>query len=102
MASISKKRVKLGQASGPEIELIVSGDEDYAHYETPDGYAVVYDAAKGLFCHARLVNGCLEPTSLPASQPPSLESTPHEQESAEVRRKKTEARRISRGRAAGD
>ena len=51
------ERAFLGQANGPDVELVVYGTELYARYETLDGYSVVYDETLGLFCYARIVAG---------------------------------------------
>jgi hypothetical protein len=93
-------RIKLGQANGPEVELYVDGDEWYATYHTPDGHAVVYDPGRGLFCHARLVNGRFESTGVPSTDPaPADAAPPHSEESPAVREARTaesQARRAPR------
>ena len=97
MSSIRGERVRLGQADGREIELVVSGNEDYARYETPAGHAVIYDDA-GLFVYARLVNGRFASTGVPADQPPPAGVGVHEEESPEVRSERSAARRSARER----
>ena len=59
MVGVFGEKVLLGQANGPDVDLIVRGTELYATYETPDGYPAVYDDALGLFCYARVVDGDL-------------------------------------------
>jgi hypothetical protein len=97
MSAIRGERVKVGQANGPDIELIVSGDEFYAHYETPEGHSVIYDPERGLFCYAKLVNGRFESTGIPADQPAPVGTPLHEKESAVVRREKASKRAAERG-----
>ncbi len=97
MSSIRGERVALGQSNGREIELVVSGNEDYARYETPAGYAVIYDDA-GVFVYARLVNGRFTSTGVPADQPPPAGLALHEEESPEVRIERSQARRSARER----
>jgi hypothetical protein len=38
------------QENGPDVELVVFGDEFYARCETRDSYPVVYDTDPGLSC----------------------------------------------------
>ena len=97
MTAVSGQTQSLGQADGSEIELVVFGNEDYARYETPAGYSVVYDAARGAFFYARLLDGKLVSMGIPASAPPPEGAALHAVESAEVRRERTEARRAGRG-----
>jgi len=93
MVSIEEQKVCLGQANGPDVELIVTGTELYATYRTPDGFPVVYDDSLGLFCYARLQGGQLVSTGVPvtATPPPNLER--NVEESGAVRTHKIEERR---------
>ena len=50
MTGLFNQKVSLGQGDGSEVELIVSGNPLYATYETVDGYPVVYDDERELFC----------------------------------------------------
>jgi len=100
MTAIRGERVRLGQADGTEIELVVSGNEDYAHYETPSGYAVIEDS--GMFVYARLVDGRFVSTGVPADREPPPGVAPHERESAAVRLEKSAARRAARDRRGGE
>jgi len=86
------ERASLGQANGPDVELIVTGSELYATYETLDGFPVVYNDALGLFCYARLVEGKFESTDVPVSQPPPAGVERHARESDAVRQQKIAAR----------
>jgi hypothetical protein len=97
MTAVSGQTVTLGQADGSEVELVVFGDEDYARYETPAGYSVVYDEAAGAFFYARVVDGRLVSMGVRASEAVPSGAAMHAVESAEVRREKAEARRARRG-----
>jgi hypothetical protein len=54
MTGMFGQRAMLGQGRGPDVELVVDGNEWYANYETPAGYSVIYDDERGLFCYARV------------------------------------------------
>jgi hypothetical protein len=88
MSGVNKMRVSLGQANGPEVELIVTGTREYATYETPDGAPAIYDDARGLFCYARVVAGEYQSTGVAVTElvPPGV--VLHAQESNEVRNRK--------------
>jgi hypothetical protein len=96
MTAVSGEKARLGQADGTEVELVVFGNEDYARYETPDGYSVVYDDAQGAFFYAHLVDGRLVSLGVRASEPPPPGAAAHVRESPEVRRERAEARRAER------
>lgn len=102
VTSVPREPVRLGQANGPDVELCVDGDEWYADYHTPDGHPVVYDPERGLFCHARLVDGRFESTGVPLTRPAPAGSAPlHARETPAVRQARTaesHARRASRAR----
>ena len=57
MSAIFGEILRFGQPDGPDIQLIVTGDELHARYETLDGYIAVYDSDRRLFCYAVLVHG---------------------------------------------
>ena len=97
MGALYGQRVTVGQAQGPDVELIVYGDEFYARYETPDGYPVVYDTERGQFSYARLDEGRFVSTGVPATAPPPPGMVRHAQEDPEVRQEK--AGRRARARA---
>ena len=59
MSAIFGETLIFQQENGPDVDLVVFGDEFYSRYETGDGYTVLYDAAKGLFCYATLQDGRL-------------------------------------------
>jgi hypothetical protein len=93
MVGINGEKVSLGQANGPDVELIVTGTELYATYETPEGYPAIYDDRQGLFCFARLVEGKYESTSVPITANPPADVERHAQESTAVRSAKITERR---------
>jgi hypothetical protein len=92
MSGIFGERVTFGQENGPDVELRVWGDEHYARYETPEGFPVVYDDQRGLFCYARVESGAYASTGTPVSEPPPAAAVRHATESAEVRQAKAAAR----------
>ena len=100
MTSAPRGLVRLAQASGPDVELQVEGDEWDATYETPSGRPAVYDEGLGLFCYARLTEGRFTSTGVSVSDlPPAEAAPPHSEESPEARHTRaaqTRARRIAR------
>lgn len=92
LTGVFGEKVSLGQANGPDVELIVRGTEMYATYETPDGFPVVYDDARGVFCFARVVDGQFESTGISVASPPPAGMERHAAESDLVRARKIEAR----------
>ena len=91
MSAIFGEKVALGQRDGPEVELIVFGDEFYARYESIDGYSAVYDEGRGLFCYASLVDGAFVSSGVPINAPPPLGALLHAKESDAVRQSKSAA-----------
>jgi M6 family metalloprotease-like protein len=75
----------LGQENGPDVELVVFGDESYARHETKDGYTVVYDGERGLFCYAALRKGRFVSTGESIDGPPPADTRRHLKESEAVR-----------------
>ncbi len=97
MTGVFGQPATLSQEKGPEIELVVFGDEWYSWYETPAGYPVLYDETKGLFCYAILADGRFLSTGVPVNEelPPGVQK--HARESPEVRREKIRQKRVARG-----
>jgi hypothetical protein len=89
------QRVTLGQGKGPDVDLIVYGDEFYARYETPEGYPAVYDDARGQFVYALLKDGQFVSSGVPVTAPPPKEAVPHVEEAPQVRQEKA-ARKAAR------
>jgi len=91
MTAIHGEKLTFGQRNGPDVELVVFGDEFYARYESLEGYPVIYDEARGLFCYAALADGAFVSTGQPASGPPPLGAVVHGKESDAVRTTKRAA-----------
>jgi len=91
MAALFGEQVTLGQENGPEIELLVWGDEHYARYETPDGYSVVYEPDAGLFMYAYIEDGAFASSGIPATADPPEGAVLHGVESPEVRLARAQA-----------
>ncbi len=92
MSAIFNEYLIFHQENGPNVELIVNGDEFYARYETTDGYSVVYDLNLGLFCYADLLNGSFVSTATPVSKQPPVGLPKHLKESPDVRNSKFQQR----------
>ena len=73
MSGIFNEQLTFKQENGPDVRLVVIGDEHYAQYETIDGFTVVYDVGKGLYCYAQTLNGRFGSTGIPISVPPPPE-----------------------------
>jgi hypothetical protein len=101
VSGIAGKKVSLGQASGGDVELVVTGTVNYASYETPDGYPAVYDEGAGLFCFARLVDGRFVSTGVPVTASPPAGLTKHVSESDAVRSARISEREAAMQRRAG-
>jgi M6 family metalloprotease-like protein len=98
MSAVFGEALTLSQERGPDVVLVLFGDEFYARYETTDGYTAVYDFEAGLFCYAKLSNsGELISTGAPVTAPPPEGSERHLKESPEVRAARFEARFNKRG-----
>jgi len=54
MSGIFGEFLTFRQEQGPPVRLRTIGDEKYSRYETADGYTVVYDTGRGLYCYATL------------------------------------------------
>jgi hypothetical protein len=88
LSGIVDQKVSLGQANGPDVEIVVTGTEIYASYRTPAGYPTIYDERLGLFCFARLVDGEYQSTGVPVTATPPADVNRHDEESDAVRRRK--------------
>jgi hypothetical protein len=93
LGGVVNQRVSLGQANGPDVELIVTGTELYHTYQTVEGFPVVYDDDLGLFCFARVFKGKYESTAIPITSAPPPDVEQHAKESDAVRIQKIESRR---------
>ena len=91
MTAIHGETLSFGQRNGPDIQLVVFGDELYARYESPSGYSAVYDEDRGLFCYARLVDGAFVSSGAPVTEAPPPGALLHGHESDAVRQAKSAA-----------
>ncbi len=92
MSAIFGETLLIEQANGPDIELVVWGDEFYVRYETTDGYTVCYDELAGRFCYADLHQGRLISTGAAADKNPPFGIRRHLQESTDVQQVRFDAR----------
>ena len=97
MSAIFSETLRFGQPDGTTIQLLVTGDEDYARYETLDGYTAVYDEAQQRHCYAVRVNGVLISSTVPVTAPPPPGLRRHLRESTTVRARRADARRAEIG-----
>jgi hypothetical protein len=93
MTGIFGDTQKFQQENGPEVSLIVHGDEFYARYETPTGYTVMYDPELGLYTYALTDDdGKFVSSKTPTTEPPPQNLQPHLEEAFPVRAAKAEAK----------
>lgn len=93
MTGIFGETLSFKQENGPDMSLVVNGDESYARYETPAGYTVIYDPDLGLYSYALTDDdGRFVSSKIPASEPPPEHLTPHLEEAFPVRAAKAEAK----------
>lgn len=85
MSAIFGENLTFSQEKGPEVKLVVYGDEFYAQYETLEGYTVIYDRELGLFCYALLKEGAFFSSKIPLSKSPPPDLEKHLQEAGSVR-----------------
>ena len=88
MGAIFNEFLIFPQENGPDVELVVNGDEFYARYEDLEGFTVVYDADLGLFCYADVLDGQFISTGTPLTKQPPAGLARHLKESPEVRNSK--------------
>jgi M6 family metalloprotease-like protein len=88
MGAIFNEFLIFRQENGPDVELVVNGDEFYSRYETVDGFTVVYDLDLGLFCYADVLDGEFVSTGTPLTKQPPAGLPRHLKESPEVRNAK--------------
>jgi hypothetical protein len=90
MSAIFRETMTFPQEKGPEVKLVVSGDEFYSQYETEDGYSAIYDRELGLFCYAFIKDGAFTSSRIPISQSPPKDLDRHLEEKDEIRKAKAE------------
>lgn len=88
MSAIFGETLSFPQDNGPEVELVVWGDEFYSRRETQDGYTVIYDDERGQYCYAILHNGEFASSQIPISEKSPSELSPHLEEAEPIRRDK--------------
>ena len=96
MTGIFGQTLTFKQEKGSDVSLVVNGDENYARYETTDGYTVVYDTELGLYCYALTRDGKFASSKIPLSDPPPRGVPKHLEESDPVRASKAAAKIKSR------
>ena len=92
MSAIFGETLIFQQDNGPSVELVVFGDEFYARYETTDGYTVVYDPDRGLYCYAVLLSGRFASSGVPISKRPPSDIRRGLKEAETIRNEKFERR----------
>ena len=92
MSAIFGETLIFSQENGPDVELVVYGDEFYARYETRVGYTAVYDIDEGQYCYAILLDGRFASSGAPLTKPPPVGIKKHLKESEAVRNEKFEER----------
>ena len=93
MTGIFGETIRFKQEKGPDLPLVVEGDESYARYETPAGYTVIYDADLGLYTYALIDdNGRFVSSKTPTNEEPPPDLPLHLEEPFNVRAEKAEAK----------
>ncbi len=85
MSAIFGESLIFRQKKGPDVTLLVNGDEFYARYETLGGYTVVYDLDLGQFCYADLRDGRFVSTAAPIGKQPPAGLRRHLKEAPQTR-----------------
>ena len=88
MSSIFGEFLTFIPERGQPVRLKVHGDEFYARYEDQDGYSVLYDRDRGLYCYAQLASGQFVSSGIDISKSPPPGLRRHLKESEEVRNRK--------------
>ena len=92
MSAIFGQTQTLSQQNGPDVKLVIQGDEFYARYETPEGYTVVYDEMLGLYCYASLLDGEFVSTGFSIAKPAPAGLPLHLKEDGAIRNSKFDER----------
>lgn len=92
MSAIFGETVSFPQDNGPDVDLVIFGDEFYSRRESPTGYTAVYNSDLGLYCYALLEAGEFVPSQVPITAPPPSGLRPHLKESDSVRQRKVSER----------
>lgn len=92
MSAIRGEKLRLGQSNGPDVMLLVYGDEFYARYENEVGYSVVYDTNLGFYCYALVLGGEFVSSGVHLTKSPPSGVRRHMRESGSVRNLKFQRR----------
>jgi len=93
MTGIFGDTLSFKQENGPDVSLVVNGDESYARYETTNGYTVIYDSELGLYTYALTDDtGRFISSKTPTSEEPPANVPLHLEEAFPVRAAKAEAK----------
>ena len=93
MTGIFGDTISFKQENGPDVSLVVHGDESYARYETPAGYTVIYDPELGVYTYALIDDeGKFVSSRTPTNEEPPPNLPLHLEESFPVRAAKAEAK----------
>ena len=88
MSAIFGETLTFPQENGPEVELVVFGDEFYSRRETKEGYTAIYDNSLGQYCYAILHEGEFASSGTPISETPPPGLQPHLEEAEPIWREK--------------
>ena len=88
MSGIFGETLSYPQENGPDVELVVFGDEFYSRRETKNGYTVIYDDKLGQYCYAILIEGQFASSGIPISKSPPQGLRLHLEETESVQRDK--------------
>jgi hypothetical protein len=88
MSAIFGETLSFPQDNGPDVELVVFGDEFYSRRETKDGYTVIYDENLGQYSYADLHEGQFISSGIPISESPPQGLQAHLEEAEPVQRDK--------------
>ena len=93
MTGIFGDTLSFKQEKGPDVSLVVNGDESYARYETTNGYTVIYDSDLGVYTYALTDDtGRFISSKTPTSEEPPAHLPLHLEENFSVRAEKAEAK----------
>jgi hypothetical protein len=93
MTGIFGDTISFKQENGPDVSLVVHGDESYARYETPAGHTVIYDPDLGVYTYALIDDdGKFVSSKTPTNEEPPPNLPLHLEESFPVRAAKAEAK----------
>lgn len=93
MTGIFGDTLSFKQENGPDVSLVVNGDESYARYETTNGYTVIYDSDLGVYTYALTDDtGRYISSKTPINEQPPANLPLHLEEAFSVRAAKAEAK----------